>query len=82
MTQQLIDEGRVFEEHLAEWRGSHLGEYVLIKGETVLGFFPSLNEAFAAGSERFGLEPFFVKQIVPGDAVNVSLFGQRILASP
>jgi hypothetical protein len=81
MAQQLIDEGRVFDEHIAEWRESHLGEYVLIKGSSVLGFFPSLDKAFATGTDQFGLEPFFVKQIVPSDTVNVSLFGQRILAS-
>lgn len=80
MPQQLIDEGRVFEEHLDEWRQSHLGEFVLIRGEDVLGFFPALDEAFRVGTERFGLEPFFVKQIIPADSINVSFFGQRILA--
>ena len=80
MPEQLIDEGRVFEEHVAEWRESHPGAFVLIKGEDVLGFFPALDEAFRAGIERFGLQPFFVKQIIPGDSINVSFYGQRIPA--
>jgi hypothetical protein len=81
MAQQLAEEARVFEEHIEEWRQSHLGQFVLIKGSDVLGVFPTLDKAFRAGTERFGLEPFFVKQIVPADSVNVSLLGQRILAS-
>jgi hypothetical protein len=80
MPQQLIDEGRVFEEHITEWRDSHAGEFVLIKGEEVLGFFDSLELAFRTGTERFGLDPFFVKQIIPADSINVSFFGQRMLA--
>lgn len=47
----------------------------------MVGFFPTLDEAFAAGTARFGLQPFFVKQIVPRDVVNVSLYGKRILAA-
>ena len=80
MAQQLIDEGRVFEEHLAEWRENHLGEFVLIKGKTAIGFYSSLEVAFRAGTDRFGLDPFFIKQIVPGDSINVTFFGQRVLA--
>jgi hypothetical protein len=79
MAEQLVDEGRVFEEHLAEWREEHMGQFVLIKGEDVLGFFGSLEEAFRTGTERFGLQPFFVKQIIPADSINVTFFGQRIL---
>jgi len=74
-------EGRVFDQHLDEWRETHLGQFVLIKGDEVVGFFPSLEKAFKTGTERFGLEPFFLKQIVPRDVVNVSLYGKRILAA-
>ena len=81
MAQQLAQEARVFGEHVEEWRQTHLGQFVLIKESDVLGFFATLDKAFRAGIERFGLEPFFVKQIVPADTVNVSLLGQRILAS-
>lgn len=83
MAQQdaLNREAELFNEHLEEWRQSHVGQFVLIKADEVLGFFPSLDEAFAEGTQRFGLEPFFVKQIVPRDAVNVSLFGRRLLAA-
>jgi hypothetical protein len=83
MTQHALlnREAEVFEQHLDAWRQAHLGEFVLIKGSDVVGFFPSLDQAFAAGTKRYGLEPFFVKQIVPRDVVNVSLYGKRILAA-
>lgn len=74
-------EGEVFERHLDEWRQEHLGEFVLIKGDNVLGFFGSPGQAFTAGTELFGLDPFFVRQVVPRDVVNVSLYGRRILAA-
>jgi hypothetical protein len=77
----LSREAQLFEEHLEEWRQIHLGEFVLIKDGNVLGFFPSLDQAFAAGTRQFGLAPFFVKQIVPRDVVNVSLYGKRILTN-
>jgi hypothetical protein len=80
--EELSREIEVFGEHLEKWRQDrrHLGQFVLIKGDEILGFFPTVDAAFAAGTKRFGLQPFFVKQIVPRDVVNVSLYGKRILA--
>jgi hypothetical protein len=39
------------------------GEYVLIKGEEIVGYFPDEDSALEAGAERFGTEPALVKQI-------------------
>lgn len=77
----LSREAEVFAEHLEEWQRTHPGKFVFIKDSDVLGFYPSLDQAFAAGTQRFGLAPFFVKQIVPRDVVNISLYGKRILAT-
>lgn len=71
-------ERRVYESHLEEWRKTQLGKFVLIKDEAVLGFFDSLETAFSDGTAKFRLEPFFVKQITPGEIVNVSFFGKRL----
>ena len=81
--EQLTREAEVFNRHLDEWRQSRerLGRFVLIKGDEVLGFFPTADAVFTAGTKRFGPEPFFVKQIVPADLVNVSMYGKRILAA-
>jgi hypothetical protein len=77
----LQHERQVFDSHLNEWRQSHPGEFVLIKGGNVVGFYSSLEEAFREGTRRFGLEPFFVRQILPSDVVNVSLFGKSLLSA-
>ena len=81
MEQPLDHEAEVFAAHIAEWRTSHLGEVVLIKGNDVVGFYSTLEEGFNAGTARFGLEPFLIRQIVPTDIVNVSFYGRRIHAA-
>lgn len=40
------------------------GKYALVFGDRVEGVYPSLDEALKQGYERFGLEPFMVKQIL------------------
>ncbi len=81
MTQQLDQEEAVFAANVVAWRETHLGEFVVIKGDDIIGFYHGLIEAFRVGTNRFGLQPFLVRQIVPTDAVNVSLYGRRIHAS-
>jgi hypothetical protein len=78
MEKVLENETRVYESHLSEWRQTHVGEYVLIKDDEVVGFYPSLSEAFDEGTKRFNLSTFFVKQIVPEDAVNISFLGRHL----
>ncbi len=77
---ELAHERVLFDAHIDEWRRTHLGSFVLIRADEVVGFFGSLSAAFGEGTKRFGLQPFFVQQIAPRDGVNVSFFGQRILA--
>ena len=77
----LQQETQVFESHLKEWRESHLGEYVLIKNTDVIGFFPSLLEAFDEGTKQFSLEEFFIKQVLPEDTINISLLGRHLRSS-
>ena len=78
MPQPLEHETALFDKHAEEWRKKHLGLFVLIKGDEIVGFYPSLEKAFTVGTGRFGLEPFLVRRIVPKDVVNVSLYGRRI----
>ena len=78
MDQSLHHEAAVFARHIEEWREAHLGQVVLVKGDDVIGFYSSLEQAFQEGTSRFGLEPFLVRQIVPTDVVNVSFYGRRV----
>ena len=76
MTERLQTESKVFKNKVGEWRSSHLGKFVLIKGEETIGFYESLAEAFDHGSKRYGIADFFIEQILPAETVNISFVGQ------
>lgn len=76
----LAQELAVYERSIEQWRETHLGQYVLIKGEIVEGFFPSLDAAFRAGSDKYGLEEFFIQQIILAQQINVTFLGQSLMA--
>lgn len=40
------------------------GKYALVRGEQVAGVFPTFDDGLAAGYDRFGFDPFMVKEIV------------------
>jgi hypothetical protein len=42
---------------------AHEGEFVLIKGDQVIGFYSDQSEAIREGRSRFGLVPMVVKRI-------------------
>jgi len=46
-----------------EWCGEHEGEYVLVKGEELVGFFNEESEALAEGARRFGDDDFLVRRV-------------------
>lgn len=58
----------VYTDRLHEWRG-HEGKFVLIHGGDVIGFYTSYEDAITIGYEKFGLDPFLVKQIQTVDVV-------------
>jgi hypothetical protein len=53
---------KTYKEKLPELQASE-GKFVLISGDSVSGVFDSYQDALAAGYERFGMNPFLVKQI-------------------
>ena len=52
-----------------EWLQAHLGEFVVISGTTVAGFYPDYEAAFRAGLRRFGAKDFLIKQICSQEPV-------------
>jgi hypothetical protein len=55
---------RVFEQHKREWVRSNPGEFVVISGTKVAGFYPDYESAFNAGLHAVGLgNSFLVKQV-------------------
>ena len=59
----------VYEANLSAWLIDHEREYVLIKGNTVDGFYDSPDDALTAGYSRFGIRPLFVKQVLATEPV-------------
>jgi hypothetical protein len=59
----LTEELAVYEANKLDWLKEHEGEYVLIKGKEVVGFFEDEEEALTAGYARFGLVNLMVKMV-------------------
>ena len=53
-----------FESHRAEFIERGEGKFVLIKGEELVDFFDTPETAYKTGVDRFGLVPFFIRQVL------------------
>jgi hypothetical protein len=49
---------------------AHEGKFVLIQGEEIVGLYDSYEDAIKDGYAKFGLSPFFVKQIEATEQVH------------
>lgn len=54
-----------FDEHDKEFRRENSGQYVLIHGKNLVGYYDGEAAAIAAGIRGFGTGPFLVR--VPGE---------------
>ena len=62
----LTEENRIFRENEDSWAEQHEGKFVLIRGDDVVGFFKTSEEALSEGYRRFGTVPFFVGPVRGG----------------
>ena len=53
---------QTYKDHLSEW-ADHAGEFVLIGGTSVEGFYDHYEEALREGYTRFGVVAFLVKKV-------------------
>ena len=58
-----------FEEKKAELLGESAGRFVLVKEREIHGTFDTKHDAIARAYEKFGNEPFLVKEIVEIESV-------------
>ena len=56
-----------FNKKKAELLKIYKGQFVLIKGEKFIGAFTQDSEAYKAGLEQFGNNPFLIKQVLEDD---------------
>jgi hypothetical protein len=59
----LQTERAYFDAKLPEWMTQYAGQWLLIKGEQLIGAFPTVDEALAEGARRFGRDAFLVRQV-------------------
>ena len=71
-------ENELYKQNLQKWLTEGLaGQFVVIKGADIVGIFPNGSDAFQAGITAYGLDNFFMNQILPTDAVNIVLVGLK-----
>ncbi|PYX76553.1 MAG: hypothetical protein DMG72_04585 [Acidobacteria bacterium] len=56
--------------HKHEWLRSHTGEFAVIGGTTIGGFYPDYESAFRAGLQKFGRRSFLIKQVFAEEPVH------------
>ncbi len=56
-----------FQKYKQEYLKLYKGQFVLIKGENFAGAFTTDAEAYKAGLEKFGNQPFLIKQVLDND---------------
>lgn len=66
----LAREQKLYDSNLRQWLPEHEGKHVLIKGNAVVGFYGSRDEALSTGYARFGIGPLFVKQVSPSESIH------------
>lgn len=59
----LEKEYKCYLDHLGQFLPHHCNQYVLIKDQEVVGFYPSYEEALKSGLEKFGNVPFFLRMV-------------------
>jgi hypothetical protein len=65
----IAEEIATYRARLSEMVEGHDGEFVLIKGNEIVGFFPDESSAFREGRRRFGIVPMLVKRITATERV-------------
>lgn len=65
----LTRELATYEARKAEFLATHPGEFVLIHGDEVVGFWANEDDALEVGYSRFGLVPLLLKQVVEKEPV-------------
>jgi hypothetical protein len=67
---RLAVEIEFYERHKSEWLKKYRNQYVVAKGEELLGFFVEFRDAYFAGVEKYGSNTdFLVKPIVEQEPV-------------
>jgi hypothetical protein len=79
---ELDREFAVYRRELPTMLTDHEGQWVLIHGDDVAGFWPTEDEAYDAGCDRFGPGPFLVMPVVKDEPPEPFLYPVEANAPP
>jgi hypothetical protein len=60
----LETEIKYYEKNKKEWLAKREDQFVLIKDEQLIGFYPTVESALSEGARLYGLGPYLVRQIL------------------
>ncbi len=67
---ELEKELEFFKSQYKELISHYENQFVLIRGDKLLGSFTTDSEAYEAGLEQLGNKPFLIKQVVKGEDID------------
>lgn len=74
---KLAEEVQTYERNRTQLLRDHREQFVLIKGNDVIGCFDTMEEAFVQGTDSFGVAPFLVRQVLEEDKVFHVVYSSR-----
>ncbi len=67
---RLSVETQLYEAQKTKWLQTHRDKFVVIKGQSLLGFFDNFHQAYTAGVAEYGMDiDFLVKRVVSQEPV-------------
>ena len=75
----LEQEFTYFKEHQAELVKQYNGRFIVIKGQKVIGDFPSLTEAYEYANSKYELGTFLIQHCIPGESAYKQTFHSRVV---
>jgi len=70
LNMELEKELEFFKSQYKELISHYENQFVLIRGDKLLGSFTTDSEAYEAGLEQLGNKPFLIKQVVKGEDID------------
>lgn len=77
----LEKEFKYFVDHQKELVKQYNGKYLVIKDQTVVGVYDTIEAAYEDAKEKYELGTFLIQHCIPGDAAFKQVFNSRVVFS-
>lgn len=75
----LQNEMKYFIQHQTELVEKYNGKYIVIVGNSVIGSFDRINEAYIESLKKYEPGTFFIQQCIPGKEAYSQTFNSRVI---